>query len=79
MRKPYLATELIIKAVTPILISFAAWVFYQFWDTTRELKAEFYALRVEILKQNEECKVGVIRLENMVNYHVWQTEQKAKQ
>lgn len=70
--------DTIFKFSMPILTAFAAWVFVQFWETTKELKQEFTSLRVEVVRQNEECRVGLMRQEHLLSTHVIETRKVAQ-
>jgi hypothetical protein len=67
--------ELLVKFLTPILLSFCGWVFFQFWEATKELKEQIHELRFDVMKYNEECRVATIRLENDLNLHKFKHEQ----
>lgn len=77
--KTYRHIDMLIKLITPILLSFSGWAFFQFWETARELKDEVRDMRYDVLRFNEECKVAIIRNENSLNLHIFQTEKTRQQ
>ena len=70
--------DILYKFSTPLLLSLMTWVFWQFWDTAKSLENRVSDLRIEVQKQNEECRIGLINIENIIKQHVLMTELKTK-
>ena len=57
------------KLVMPILVAFVGWVFVQFWNETKEIKAEIVGLRLDVAAQSQRYEIGLLELAHRLNTH----------